>query len=156
MIRRLKIAAGVVLAIPVVMTAGFFFTQLRLSSKDFPVATSAPNWQVLAKEEIPSVVTIDADGERRITQLWIASIDTTAYLRTGATKWFANLERKPELKLRIGGQMYPCRTRVVSDQAEARAVHEAFYAKYPKRSSFFRAIGVSTPTVIALACSPGS
>lgn len=154
--RSLMIALGVVLAVPVVMAAGFVFTLLRLHSKEFPVATSAPNWQILAQQEIPSVVTIDANGERRITQLWIASIDSTAYLRTGATKWFANLEREPELELRIGGEMYPCRTRVVSDQAEAHAVHDAFYAKYPKRSSFFRAIGVSTPTVIALACRPGS
>lgn len=147
------IALAIPLATLILMATGFVISQVQLSSEVFPAAEREPNWQILAQEEIPSVVTFDADGDRRITQLWIASVNDTPYLRTGNTKWFANLERVPELELRIGGVMYPCRTSVVRDNAKAQQVHDAFYEKYPRRSDFFRTIGITTPTVIALDCS---
>ncbi len=146
----------ILLAIPAtiicLMGLGFVVSQVQLSGKIFPPSNSEPNWQMLTKEEVPSIVTTDANGDKRITQLWIISMDNTAYLRTGNTKWFANLERVPELELRIGGVMYPCRTSVVSDDAKVQEAHETFYAKYPRRSDFFRIIGISTNTVIALKC----
>ena len=110
------------------------------------------DWAILAQEEIPSLVTIDADNSRRVTQVWIANIGQNIYLRTGDTRWFQNLQRKPELELRIGGLAYPCVTQTVTESETVAHVHEAFRAKYPKRSAMFRALGVSTNTVIQLNC----
>ena len=156
----MKRFALIVLTIPLIvlvfMVLGFAVTQVQLSSKDFPKATGKPDWKTLAQEDIPSVVTFDADGDKRITQVWIVSLDGAPYLRTGNTQWFANLERVPELELRIGGVMYLCRTSVIKDRTKAQQAHDAFYAKYARRSDFFRAIGISTDTVIALECSYGS
>ena len=157
--RILKRTLVVLLAIPgglvLLMGGAFAIGQLLLSSKSFPPATGKPNWELLAQEEIPSVVTIDPDGDRRITQVWIVAVENLPYLRTSDTKWFANIQRKPVLELRIGGAMYSCGTQVVKDQARAAAVSQAFYAKYPRRSAMFRFFGISTDTVLALTCNAG-
>ena len=97
-------------------------------------------------------MTVDPDKSRRITQVWIANIGQSAYLRTGDSRWFKNLQREPQLELRIGGMSYPCGTQVVTDATTVTNVHEAFRAKYPKRSAMFRAMGVSTNTVLELNC----
>ena len=152
----MKRVVVVALMLPVVAVGAvllsFAVTQTYLVVHDYPIATQAPDWEVLAKEEIPSIVTLDADGSRRVTQLWIAAFGGKAYIRTGDTAWFANLERSPQLDLRIGGTTSPCATRVAHERTEIASVHEAFRAKYPRRSEFFRSIGISTNTVIALTC----
>ena len=151
-----RFLAGLI-ALPVLiiglMAVSFLASQVHLTLREYPLAEAEPDWSVLAAEEIPSIVTRDADGDRRITQVWIAAVDSRLYLRTGDTRWFANLKRTPRLELRVGGVMYPCRTQLVTDPHEIDVVHGAFRARYPKRSAFFRSVGVSTNTVILLDCS---
>lgn len=139
-------------AVILVMAIGFVITQTKLHLQDLPSSESSPDWPVLLEEEIPAVVTIDEDGDRRITQVWIAGVDGEPYLRTSDSRWFANLGRDPGLELRIGGVMFPCTTHVVTDEGLIARVHTAFYNKYPRRSRMFRMLGVTTPTVIGLTC----
>ena len=152
----MKRVAAIVLGLPVLaiglMGLSMLATQVYLAWKHYPTATQPPNWHALAVEEIPSIVTHDSDGSRRITQLWIAAVGDRAYLRTGESRWFANLNADPELDLRIGGMTYPCRVEVVADSAAKDAVNAAFLAKYPSRSAFFRSVGISTTNVLALTC----
>ena len=150
--RIIQILLAIPLAVLGLMTISFVGSQVYLAWKNYPAANQAPDWNLLAKEEIPSLVTVDPDESRRITQVWIANIGQTAYLRTGDSLWFRNLQRDPELELRIGGMSYPCGTQVVMDTTIAANVHEAFRAKYPKRSAMFRVLGVSTNTVLELDC----
>lgn len=150
----LSVLLLVPLALVLLLLLSFVLTQVKLRFQEFPPPTSVPDWEVLIQEEIPSVVTRDADGDRRITQVWIAGLDGEPYLRTGDSRWFANLKRDPNLELRIGGVMLRCVVQVVSDEALTTRVHAAFHEKYPQRSKFFRRVGISTPTALALDC-PG-
>ena len=146
----------IIVAIPIVifglMGLSFVGTQLYLGWKTYPDAAEVPNWTLLAQEQIPSVLTIDEDGDRRVTQVWIAALEGKPYLRTGDSKWFSNLQRDGNLDLRIGGSRYPCAVSVVTDSAKTQAVNAAFFAKYPKRSKMFQFLGVSTTNVLALDC----
>ena len=137
------------------MGIGFVISQVQLSWTEFVSATEPPDVAMLAREEIPSIVTLDANGSQRVTQLWIAAVADRAYIRTGDSQWYQNLQRAPELTIRAAGRSHLCGTKVVKDLAESAAAHNAFRAKYPKRSAFFRTVGVSTNTVISLACGAG-
>ena len=146
------IGMSIVAGIVGLMVLNGVLTSLYLSWHVYPRAQVAPDWSVLGSEEIPSLVTVDEDGERRITQVWIAVVDGVAYLRTGDSRWFENLERDPHLDLRLSGLTYRCGTRPVEAEGTIETVHQAFYDKYPRRSSMFRLLGVSTPRVLALDC----
>ena len=141
-----------VTAVLAIGVLSFLGTQVYHQVKSYPVSTSAPDWASVGSEEIPVIQTVDDDGDRRITQLWIAEVDGVGYLRTSDSRWYANLHRDPRLLLRIGGQEYRCGTSFVADPALEGRVHEAFFAKYPQRSRMFRKLGVTTEHVIALTC----
>ena len=130
----------------------FTITQTQLMWLDHPYAKQQPDWEILGHEEIPAVRTFDADGDIRVTQVWIAVVDGHPYLRTSDTNWFANLQRDPQLELLIADYLYRCKVAVVADKELITSVHQAFRNKYPKRSKFFQAMGVSTNTVLALDC----
>ena len=150
--RVLLVTLGLPLALVALMGVTFGVSQVRLYTSEYPSATGVPDWPTLAIEEIPHVVTLDLDGSRRITQLWIAQVDGVAYLRTGDTQWFANLQRDPRLRLRIGGAEYVCEATTLQDARLADRVHAAFRAKYPRRSALFRSVGIQTQTVLKLGC----
>ncbi len=152
----MKRVFSILLVIPFVIIAGLAlawgFGELQLRLKEFPLATQPPDWALLGQEQYPSIVTKDADGGRRITTLWIATVHNEAYLRTDDSIWLGNLGRAPELELRIGGLTYICSTSLVDSDTTVAQVHSAFREKYAKRSALFRVLGVSTNTVISLDC----
>lgn len=154
--RLLWICLGFPFGALMLIVLGLFSSQVKLAWQDFPPAHQGPVWSVLNREEIPSIVTLDADGERRLTQVWIAVVANQAYLRTADSVWYENLVRNPRLDLRIAGLRYRCSTRFEQAQERVSAVHQAFRKKYPKRSAIFRLFGVSTPRVIALHCEGGA
>lgn len=149
---RLKIWLALPAGLVLIMSLIVVFGQWRVQAQEFPAAQFAPDWLVLAQQEIVSVVTTDSDGERRVTQLWIAAVAEQPYLRTSDTRWYRNLQRSPQLTLRIGGHAYACASREVEDEGVRAAVHAAFSNKYPRRSRMFRAFGIRTDRVLALAC----
>jgi len=104
----------VVIAVPVVIVVGMALAwgvgEVQAQLKTYPLAAEPPNWLVLSNEQYPTIVTRDADGARRITTLWIATVKDRAYLRTNNSVWLSNLQRVPQLELRIGGFTYPCST----------------------------------------------
>ena len=150
--RIITILIAIPITVATLMAVSMGVSHLYLNWKTYPQAREAPDWTVLAQEEIPSLVTFDPDQSRRITQVWIANVGQDAYLRTSDTNWFQNLQRNPTLELRIGGVMFPCATEVISDPDTVDEVHEAFRTKYPRRSAMFRALGVATNTIIELDC----
>ncbi len=100
------------------------------ASTPIPDVTRNPDWKALAGESVPTLVTVDPDGEERATKLWVAVVDGRGYVRTGESRWNANLNTNPDAVLRIGGSAYPVRAVGVSDELLRKAINRAFREKY--------------------------
>jgi hypothetical protein len=70
------------------------------------------------------------DGTRNETTVWLAVLDNHGYIRTGDTSWYPNLERKPEIGVRIAGKDYAVTALLVTDQAVIDKVQAEFAHKY--------------------------
>jgi hypothetical protein len=95
-----------------------------------PEATAPIDWSAVADESVPRIVTVDPDGDARVTKLWLVVVDGAGYIRTSGTRWFANIERDPDVVLRIGGAAYPLRAKLVLDADLRDRINAAFRAKY--------------------------
>jgi hypothetical protein len=113
-----------------------------------PVAPGTPpvDWARADQESVVIVVTNDEDGDERRTQVWLVDVEGAGYLRTGATRWFANLERDPKLVLEVAGVSYPMQVELVHDTELSLKITAAFRAKYgweDRMSGLFRRGAVS-------------
>ena len=61
------------------------------------------------------LVTTNEDGTPRETTIWLAVVDGQGYIRTGHTHWEGNIERNPDVVLRIDNAEYPLRAEFVQD-----------------------------------------
>jgi hypothetical protein len=93
-------------------------------------ATGPIDWGAVADVSVPRIVTVDPDGDSRVTKLWIVVVDGAGYIRTSGTRWFGNIERDPEVVLRVGGVAYPLRARLVLDANLRDRINAAFRTKY--------------------------
>jgi len=93
-------------------------------------AAAPPDWEALRELETVEVVTRDERGEARETTVWLVVLDGEGYLRTGRTRWGAEVERSRELVLRAPGTELPLRVELVEDDALRGRVAQAFRAKY--------------------------
>ncbi len=93
-------------------------------------AQAIPDWNTLAGEETVSLATHDADGALCDTTVWLAVVDGQGYLRTGNTRWRANLDREPDTEFRIAGKEYPLRAQQVTDADLIARINAEFRAKY--------------------------
>ena len=90
-----------------------------------------PDWAALASVEEVDVLTTDADGDPRETVVWFVVDEGVAYLRTGGgSRWGDNIEREPDVVLRVAGEEYPLRATRVSDEALLEGIHATFREKY--------------------------
>ena len=87
-------------------------------------------WDRYSGEETVKAVTTNPDGSTRETKCWLAVVGGQGFIRTGATRWGGNIERNPEIALRIGEAELPLRVEFVTEPAEREAVKAAFRAKY--------------------------
>jgi hypothetical protein len=90
----------------------------------------AIEWDRYFEEGTVEVITTNEDGSARETKVWLAVVDGQGYIRTGKTGWGGNVERNPEVTLRIGETELPLRVEFVTDQSERDAVKAAFRAKH--------------------------
>lgn len=88
------------------------------------------DWQAVAEENVVRIVTHDADGSTRETKIWIVVVDGQAYIRTGSTRWYANLERDPSALLRVPDADHPIRTKLISDGKLVDRIEAAYREKY--------------------------
>lgn len=115
-----------------------------------PWSASAPiDWAAVADEAVPTLVTVDPDGGARRTSIWIAVVDGYGFIRTSDTRWFANIERDPDVVLWIGGAAYRLRVRLEHDAAVRDRVRAAFRAKYGLQDRLLHWFG-SQPNVMRL------
>ena len=79
----------------------------------------AIEWDRYSEGGTVTVLTTDEDGSTRETKVWLIVVEGQGYIRTGKTGWGANVERNPEIALRIG-----------TDEAERETVKKALRARY--------------------------
>jgi hypothetical protein len=90
----------------------------------------AIDWSRYSEEGTVTVLTTDEDGSIRETKVWLAVVEGKGYIRTGNTRWGGNVERNPEISLRIGETEIPLRAEFVTDEAEREAVKAALRARH--------------------------
>jgi hypothetical protein len=93
-------------------------------------AVEGLDWSRYAEHGVVTVTTTNSDGSPRDTKAWLAVVDGRGYLRTGGTRWGANIERLPEISLHVGPESLDLQVRFVTDAVTRNAVERAFREKY--------------------------
>jgi len=95
-----------------------------------PALADAIDWQSVASQDVVRIITVDPDGELREKKVWIAVLDGNGWLRTGNSRWLANIRRDPDVRLRVGERVLELRAEEVGDADACAAVDAAMRAKY--------------------------
>ncbi len=90
----------------------------------------AIEWDRHSEAGTVTVLTTNEDGSTRETKVWLAVFEGQGYIRTGNTRWGGNVERDPDITLRIEETEWPLRVEFVTDEAEREAVKKALRARY--------------------------
>ena len=106
------------------------FVGVACASPVLPTADTAVDWTAVADQRVPVIVTRDSDGSERVTKLWLVVVDGQGLIRTSDSRWFRNIERDPNVILRIGGYAHPLRAELVTDESLEKRVNAAFREKY--------------------------
>jgi hypothetical protein len=93
-------------------------------------AAAAVDWGVLADERVVEILTTNEDGSRRETKVWLVALEGQGYIRTGSTRWFANIERNPDVVLRAAGAEHAVRTEQLDDEVLIERLDDLFREKY--------------------------
>ena len=86
--------------------------------------------KVVAAPDVVEIITQNEDGSTKETKIWIVLVDDQAYIRTGGTRWYANIERNPDATLRSQGAEHPVRPELIADEALSQRVAAVFREKY--------------------------
>jgi len=89
-----------------------------------------PDWQQVAEVDTVQVLTENEDGAVRNTRVWLAVVDGQGYIRTGGSSWGENVERDPDVRVRIGGTEYALHALFVEDDELRERIVAAFREKY--------------------------
>ena len=93
-------------------------------------SAQAPDWTAVAGEVTIQVISENEDGSPRETTAWLAVVDDEGFIRTRRTRWGANMNRSPDVTLRIAGRDYALRSAPVADGELVKRVHDVFGEKY--------------------------
>ena len=91
-------------------------------------------WRDLADEEYCYLTTTGrVTGNPHTIEIWFAVHDDTLFLLSGGADeadWVRNLRADPVVTVRIAGEEYAARARLVADRAEDAAARRLLYEKY--------------------------
>ncbi len=94
------------------------------------------NSRVLADEEFCYLTTVGrVTGRPHEIEIWFALEGQTLYLLSGGrdrSDWVKNLKRVPEVKVRIGGESFEGRARIVEDAEEDEPARRLLVEKYER------------------------
>jgi len=103
---------------------------LLACASSVPLALEPIDWQTADDPWSIHIVTLDADGAERVTRIWLATVDAQGSLRTGDSRWWANLQRDPNCRIRLQGTDYPVRAEFVTEHEAKARIDDAFVEKY--------------------------
>ena len=90
----------------------------------------AVDWNGMAGVSTVTITTTTAEGTPRETTVWLVVVDDFPYVRTGATRWAADITGNPDVKLDVGGRGFLLRARPVTDPIVFQKVQQAMRDKY--------------------------
>ncbi len=86
--------------------------------------------QAAAERWSVHIVTRDPDGEDRVTRIWLAALDGVGVIRTGDSRWWRNLERDRNCRIRVSETDYSVRVEFVTEHEEKARIDDVFLEKY--------------------------
>jgi hypothetical protein len=96
-----------------------------------PANATEPDWSAMAAAKTVYVLTGDEDGDTRETKIWMSVIDGTPYIRTSRrSNWGDNVERNPEIALRVDATEYPLHAQFIDEEDERARIVAVFEEKY--------------------------
>ena len=110
----------------------------------------AVDWDRYSEEGTIEVITTNEDGSSRETKVWLAVVEGQGYIRTGNTGWGDNVERDPDVALRIGETELPLRVEFVTDEAHREAVKAAFREQYGFQDWLMNPLRGKNPKIMRL------
>lgn len=114
-----------------------FLLSLACASVPHSVASDPVDWGTIGGDWSYLVVTIDPDGDERVTRVWIALSDGDLTIRTNESRWWSNLERDPTIRIRVAGIDHLYRAEPVENLDGRVQIDEAFFEKYGRWESTF-------------------
>jgi hypothetical protein len=109
------------------------------------------DWNSVGDVKEVKVLTTNQDGTPRETTIWLVVVDGRGYIRTsGWTTWGDNVERNPDIALRIGDTKHLLRASFVEDEALRARVAAAFREKYGWFDGFLSVFRGSKPRIMRL------
>ena len=103
---------------------------LGCATTSIPTSTTPADLSEIGDRWSLHVVTLDPDGDERVTRVWIALVDGQPAIRTNDSRWWQNLEREPTIRVRSAGVDHPFRTESVTELADRTRIDDAFLSKY--------------------------
>ena len=117
----------------------------------FAAGADGPDWKAVVAVEEVDVLTTDEDGNSRETVIWFTLLDGRAYIRTsGSTTWGDNVERDPDIVLRIEEAEYPLHAAFITGEAEREQIVASFREKYGWFDGLVNFVRGSSPRIMRL------
>ena len=156
--RRRGLALGVAMTVSSAMMALFPVTLSYLIGEAgwrsaWLIAAGAvgPDWNAVTAVKEVDVLTTNEDGNSRETTIWFTLLDGQAYIRTsGSTTWGDNVERNPDIALRIEEVEYLFHAAFITDEAKREKVVASFRKKYGWIDGFLNFVRGSSPRIMRL------
>ena len=95
-----------------------------------PIHAAEAKWSEIHGEKEITITVNREDGTTQELIIWFAVVDGRGYIRTWDSSWRAEVERDPEVSLRIAGRDYPVRVSAVAEKALYDRVNAAYREKY--------------------------
>jgi len=115
-----------------------------------PAFADYPDWDSVADVQIIEVVTVDEDGDERVTKVWFVLVEGTPYLRTNGSRWLDNLRRDPRLGLRIEDREYEAMAEEIPGDTIVEVIDEASASKYGWQESLIHPFRTLKPDILKL------
>ena len=94
------------------------------------IATGPIDWEAASDRWSVHIVTVDPDGDERVTRIWLALVEGEGTLRTGDSRWWRNLERDLNCSIRVARIDYPLRAEFVTEDEQKARIDDTFVEKY--------------------------
>ena len=89
--------------------------------------------QVADESTLEITTTGRKSGKPRTTPIWFVYDQGALYIQSGKegkTHWYRNLQKNPQMQLKIGQLILTGKAQFVTDTAESEKVHDLFRSKY--------------------------
>jgi hypothetical protein len=137
------------------------------ASLAFAGTASAFDWTASREDSTVEIITLDEDGGKRETKIWIVVLDDAGYIRTNDSRWLANIRRGSAVQLRTkggtkseteggtGSVETSVAVEIIDDDPTTYdQVEQAFKDKYGVPQKIMSAFRMSRPTVMRI--TPGT